>query len=147
MNTALLTVMILAAQSPQFYYDALRQTRNPFAPTSAIIVVQEVQPVEEPQDEEPVIKPIDPDVIVKLDRLKAIVKTKSNKSLLYLGDEIVDVSGSFFGIPVVEVTLEHIILQNDHHVIKKIIGKPVEVIPISEYEPDAPPFYGEEQDY
>lgn len=144
MNTPLFALLILAAQSPQFYHDALQQARNPFEPLIETRVQQDVQ--DETQESEPVAEPINPDMIVKLDRLKAILKTKRNQSMLYLGDEIVRVTDSFYGMQVVEITLDRIILQNDFHVVQKYIGKPIEIKSRSSDLQDELPFYGENQE-
>lgn len=146
MNTPLFTALILAAQSPQFYHDALQQARNPFEPLTEIRVQQDVQEQEEAQITEPVAEPINPDMILKLDRLKAILKTKRNHSVLYLGDEIARVTDSFYGMQVVEITLDRIILQNDFHMVQKYIGKPIEIKPRSSDLQDELPFYGENQE-
>jgi hypothetical protein len=146
MNTPLILVFILAAQSPQFYYDSLRQARNPFAPTTGITVPKDVQQQVKPQIEERVAEPVDPEMIVKLDTLKAVVITSGGKSVLYLGDEIVAVTNNFYGMPVLEITLDRIVLQNDHHTVKKVIGKPIELTPITANMIDEPPIDKESQE-
>ena len=127
----ILLSLTISSSSIQAHYDFLRQARNPFESIHQQTDAKEVlQPTPTPE----ILKQPDtlsPEQIAKLNQLKAVVLKPDQTALLFFGNDITQVKDEVFGFPIQTLRLDRIVLQNQQYRIQKIIGKPVEIIPLN----------------